>query len=708
MKFLKCVGAKNAKTSDTKTISRSSRTRLSKDLRPNSKNGVYQVARDRDESRPQYKSEASRPSRLRFTKDSRPDSHEHTQQAAKERYQERHQSKPDALRPRQFDRDALPHVGRVIQKEGERETNRQSRPRTRERTREPIPKPRDKYGFNWDVDLEQRRQRADHKEDASSQKVKADPLQKDLPTEFTSPPLMPGILSCLEDAIGTNARPTPIQSLSLKWLLEDSAQQTSSPATTSNYKQFLLASETGSGKSIAYLLPVLQALKLSEAQFRAVHSGEEELPLNPRALVLAPTHELSRQLSTFAKALIHDVKLRILCASRANTRNGRPTSATASKMTDEGKGALEPSDAASSEVQVQAPKTSWPVDMVVGTPNKVLDMVRGRGWDREEQVEEEENELWESEDEKPLPRGVERYGRGAPEMGLANVEWVVIDEADVLMDPDFQETTLKILSDISAARGHPIAPVDEDANSTVPAVEYPFNLVLTSATIPSALATYLDTHLPKLVRLVSPGVHHLPKTLQTEFSAWTGGNKYADIEHRIRRVWAEDATTGGIGGKRSNPLGENGRLLSKILVFCNQNTKVDALSEYLLSKGIKTVALTSQGSERKKGSNHHLDGFLRGPGNKDSSKNTALVSSDPAQTPHVMITTSLLSRGLDFSPDMRHIFIVDEPRNMVDFLHRAGRSGRAGERGKVVIFGKMKGRGSSKAKDVRQRVKALN
>ncbi len=36
---------------------------------------------------------------------------------------------------------------------------------------------------------------------------------------------------------------------------------------------------------------------------------------------------------------------------------------------------------------------------------------------------------------------------------------------------------------------------------------------------------------------------------------------------------------------------------------------------------------------------------------------------------------------------------------MVDFLHRAGRSGRAGESGKVVVFGKMKGRGSERWKE---------
>jgi ATP-dependent RNA helicase MRH4 len=80
---------------------------------------------------------------------------------------------------------------------------------------------------------------------------------------------------------------------------------------------------------------------------------------------------------------------------------------------------------------------------------------------------------------------------------------------------------------------------------------------------------------------------------------------------------------------------------------------------------------------------------------------------DPMHVPHVMITTSLLSRGLDFSPNIKHVFIIDEPRNMIDFLHRAGRTGRAGEHGRVVIFGKMEGRGSQRSKAVRTRVKTL-
>ena len=72
-----------------------------------------------------------------------------------------------------------------------------------------------------------------------------------------------------------------------------------------------------------------------------------------------------------------------------------------------------------------------------------------------------------------------------------------------------------------------------------------------------------------------------------------------------------------------------------------------------------------------------------------------------------MITTSMLSRGLDFSPEVRHVFIVDEPRNMVDFLHRAGRSARAGQSGKVVVFGKLSGRGSARATEMKKKVGAL-
>lgn len=204
------------------------------------------------------------------------------------------------------------------------------------------------------------------------------------------------------------------------------------------------------------------------------------------------------------------------------------------------------------------------------------------------------------------------------------------------------------------------------------------------------------------MRLASPNLHHLPRTLQTEYVSWSGGNKNADIERRIRRVWAEDSSLVGLNTPvHADADTSTHARLSKVLIFCNKSSKVDELGAYLSERGIKNVALTSTSAARKRGSNHHLDGFMR------SSEGAAPTPESPKDAPHVLITTSLLSRGLDFAPSIRHVFVVDEPRNMVDFLHRAGRAGRAGERGKVVVFGKMKGRGSAGAKDVRKRVGAL-
>ena len=62
--------------------------------------------------------------------------------------------------------------------------------------------------------------------------------------------------------------------------------------------------------------------------------------------------------------------------------------------------------------------------------------------------------------------------KNKPEMGLAKLEWVIVDEVDVLFgrflifgdvrllmhstDPDCQETTRQFLADISEAIGHPV------------------------------------------------------------------------------------------------------------------------------------------------------------------------------------------------------------------------------------------------------------
>ncbi|TFY56618.1 hypothetical protein EVJ58_g7524 [Rhodofomes roseus] len=442
-----------------------------------------------------------------------------------------------------------------------------------------------------------------------------------LPAKFASPPLMEGFLTSVVDVLGPRAQPTPIQALSLKHLFKRPLPDSSAPLSEEDveYVQCLLASETGSGKSIAYLLPMLQDLKISEMQSDPASLPPSQFALAPRALVLAPTHELSRQLSGFAKALLHEVKLRVLCVSQANNPSTPARTVSASKMSKE----MDFDELVLQEGTQR--KITRPVDVVVGTPSKILELVKGRSWDREQPNIED---TWDKN--APKPRA---FTVGKPEMGLDRIEWVVVDEADVLfgaslitlwtagcawlttitLDPDFQEHTKMILSAIAEARGQAPEQLDEAALSKVgpenPApINYPFNLLLSTATIPSALAWYLDTYHPALLRLASPHLHHLPKSLKTVYVAWSGGNRNADVERQLRYVWQEDVLR-DTGDKSSGGKSNGGK--SKVLIFCNRSTKVEDLGRHLEAKGIANVALTSTSEARKWGSNHHLDGFLK-------------------------------------------------------------------------------------------------
>ena len=243
-----------------------------------------------------------------------------------------------------------------------------------------------------------------------------------LPDRFASPPLIEGLLAALKATLPANAKPTPIQALSLKHLFRPKQ----SPDA---WRQYLLASETGSGKSIAYLLPLLQDLKNSDVDIRG--PPIQNRAINPRAVVLAPTHELARQLSSFAKSLLHVSKLRVLCASRANLPSTPRRSGTASKMARDFDDAAEGEDGA--EFEVRQGGRGRGVDLLVGTPNKVLEMARGRGWDWEER--EREKMEREAEPGMDVYRTTDRtrpFWTAQPEVGLAGIEWVVVDEADVL------------------------------------------------------------------------------------------------------------------------------------------------------------------------------------------------------------------------------------------------------------------------------------
>lgn len=50
-----------------------------------------------------------------------------------------------------------------------------------------------------------------------------------------------------------------------------------------------------------------------------------------------------------------------------------------------------------------------------------------------------------------------------------------------------------------------------------------------------------------------------------------------------------------------------------------------------------------------------------------------------------IITTVVPSRGIDF-PNVSHVFNFDMPTNFDDYIHRIGRSGISGNKGKAISF----------------------
>ena len=102
---------------------------------------------------------------------------------------------------------------------------------------------------------------------------------------FNSLGISSGFLSTLE-TMGYET-PTPIQSASIPHLLEG--------------RDLLGVAQTGTGKTAAFALPLLQRLQ---------EANESVKPRKPRALILAPTRELAIQIHSEIEKFKRNTKLR--------------------------------------------------------------------------------------------------------------------------------------------------------------------------------------------------------------------------------------------------------------------------------------------------------------------------------------------------------------------------------------------------------------
>ena len=101
-----------------------------------------------------------------------------------------------------------------------------------------------------------------------------------------------------------------------------------------------------------------------------------------------------------------------------------------------------------------------------------------------------------------------------------------------------------------------------------------------------------------------------------------------------------------------------------VLVFCENKVDVDDIHEYLLLKGVGAVAI--HGSKDQEERNYAIQCF------KDGTKD-------------VLIGTDVAAKGLDF-PDVQHVINYDMTKEIENYVHRIGRTGRCGKTGVATTF----------------------
>jgi len=119
-----------------------------------------------------------------------------------------------------------------------------------------------------------------------------------------------------------------------------------------------------------------------------------------------------------------------------------------------------------------------------------------------------------------------------------------------------------------------------------------------------------------------------------------------------------------VGAKNEGLLDEVNARAGTILIFARTQSRTDRVARYLLSYGVDVGRIHGGRSQAQRTS--ALDSFRKG-------------------AIRVLVATDIAARGIDVT-DIGHVINYDLPQVPEDYIHRIGRTGRAGLTGKAVSF----------------------
>ena len=211
-------------------------------------------------------------------------------------------------------------------------------------------------------------------------------------------------------------------------------------------------------------------------------------------------------------------------------------------------------------------------------------------------------------------------------VSLANVRYLVLDEADRMLDMGFEPQIRRLVE-------------KED----MPGVNDRHTLMF-SATFPR-------------------DIQHLARDFLRDYiflSVGRVGSTSENITQKIEYVEDEDKRSVLLDILHAQPRGD----LGLTLIFVETKRMADTLSDFLLSQNFPATSIHGDRTQRER--ERALDMFRSG------------------RCP-IMVATAVAARGLDI-PNVTHVISYDLPTDIDDYVHRIGRTGRAGNTGIATAF----------------------
>jgi len=211
-------------------------------------------------------------------------------------------------------------------------------------------------------------------------------------------------------------------------------------------------------------------------------------------------------------------------------------------------------------------------------------------------------------------------------VSLSNIQYLVLDEADRMLDMGFEPQIRRLVE-------------KED----MPPVNSRHTLMF-SATFPR-------------------DIQHLARDFLRDYvflSVGRVGSTSENITQKIEYVEDEDKRSVLLDILHAQPKGD----LGLTLIFVETKRMADSLSDFLLNQNFPATSIHGDRTQQER--ERALDMFRTG------------------RCP-IMVATAVAARGLDI-PNVTHVVSYDLPTDIDDYVHRIGRTGRAGNTGTATAF----------------------